>query len=194
MAKNKKSKKKWVVICAAVLLIAGLYESNSNNTNNEQNSSTASNTPSTESANKETESLSEIQTEEITSAIETESEMPISETEAPDPLGFNVVYSDSYRNDVTGKWRLSKIAENIDIENYALDYYKNYFKSDDEIHIIVNFTRNTTTRINAIGTLLDVAIMDYVDGEEHDAKLACSGTLLAEYHVNIDTGEITKVQ
>lgn len=125
--------------------------------------------------------------------IVSETELPPEIEEADKPLGFNLSYTDSYRNDVTGKWRLSKIAEDIDIEKYALDYYKNYFNSDDEIHIIVNFTRNTTARINVMGNLLDVSIMDYVDGEEHDAKIACSGTLLSEYHVNIDNGNIKSI-
>jgi len=117
-----------------------------------------------------------------------------SEESEEDPLGFNVMFSSTYKNDVTGNWRLARIAEDIDIENYAEEYYKNYFESDDEIHIIINFTRNTTTRINKMGNLLDVTIMDYVDGEEHDAKVACSGTLIAEYHVNLDSGEISKIQ
>ena len=30
------------------------------------------------------------------------------------------------QNDVTGNWRISTIAENIDIEYYALDYVKRY--------------------------------------------------------------------
>lgn len=114
--------------------------------------------------------------------------------ENENPLGFNVSFSDTYRNDVTGNWRLARIAENIDIEEYAVKYYNNYFKSDNEIHIVINFTLNTTTRITVMGNLLDVSIMEYVDKEEHDAKLACSGMLLSEYHVNIDTGEIEKIQ
>lgn len=114
--------------------------------------------------------------------------------ENENPLGFNVSFSDTYRNDVTGNWRLALIAEDIKIEEYAVDYYNNYFKSDSEIHIIINFTLNTTTRMTVMGNLLDVTIMEYVDKEEHDAKLACSGMLLSEYHVNIDTGEIEKIQ
>lgn len=126
---------------------------------------------------------------------------PLSETSSgsteeikEDPLGFNVLFDDSYRNDVTGNWRLARIAESINIEEYALDYYKNYFKSDDEIHIIINFTLNTTTRISVSGNLLDVSTMEYVDKEEHDAKIACSGTLLSEYHIDMETGEIEKIQ
>ncbi len=115
-------------------------------------------------------------------------------TDKKDPLGFNVVFSDTYRNDVTGNWRLARIAENINIEEYAVDYYNYYFKSDSEIHIIINFTLNTTTSITVMGNLLDVTTMEYVNKEEHDAALACSGMLLSEYHVSIDTGEIEKIQ
>lgn len=117
------------------------------------------------------------------------------ETEASteDVFDFNVMFSDSYRNDVTGNWRLARIAENINIEEYAVEYYNNYFESDDEIHIIINFTLNTTTKIAVMGNLLDVSIMEYVDGEEHDAKVACSGTLLNEYHINIDNGKIEDI-
>lgn len=117
-----------------------------------------------------------------------------SKVENENPLGFNVDFSKTYRNDVTGNWRLARIAENINIEEYALDYYKNYFEADNEIHIIINFSLNTTTRIMTMGNLLDVTTMEYVKKEEHDAALACSGMLLSEYHVNIDTGEVEKIQ
>ena len=98
------------------------------------------------------------------------------------------------RNDVTGNWRIATIAENIEMQDYALDYYKEYFKSDDEIHAIVNFNYKTTTKISVMGNLLDVSVYEYVDKEEHDAKLLFSGMLLKEYHVNKDTGEIEEIQ
>lgn len=97
-------------------------------------------------------------------------------------------------NDVTGNWRIASIAENIEMQDYALDYYKEYFKSDDEIHAIVNFNYKTTTKISVMGNLLDVSVYEYVDKEEHDAKLLFSGMLLKEYHVNKDTGEIEEIQ
>lgn len=143
-------------------------------------------------SSKDDETIIETTIEESTQ-VNTESSVELT-TENEDPLGFNVMFSESYLNDVTGNWRLSRIAENINIEEYALDYYNNYFKEDNEVHIVINFTLNTTTRITVIGNLLDVSIMEYVDKEEHDAKLACSGMLLNEYHVNIDTGEIEKIQ
>lgn len=130
-----------------------------------------------------------------TSLSETSSDSSEESEEAEeDPLGFSVMFSDTYRNDVTGNWRLAQIAESISIEEYALDYYKNYFKSDDEIHIVINYTLNTTTRISVLGNLLDVTTMEYIDKEEHDAKIACSGTLLSEYHIDMETGEIEKIQ
>ena len=89
---------------------------------------------------------------------------------------------------------IATIAENIEMQDYALDYYKEYFKSDDEIHAIVNFNYKTTTKLSVIGNLLDVSVYEYVDKEEHDAKLLFSGKLLKEYHVNKDTGEIEEIQ
>lgn len=98
------------------------------------------------------------------------------------------------RNDTTDNWRISSIAENINIEEYALSYYKKYFSSDAEIHAIVNFSNNTTTKISVAGNVLDVSIYEYVDGEEHDAKLLFGGTLLKQYFVYTDTGEIEEIQ
>ena len=98
------------------------------------------------------------------------------------------------RNDSTGNWKVSTIAESIDIQDYALDYYKKYFESDKEIHAIVNFNYNTTTKISVAGNLLDVTIHEYVDKEEHDAKLLFSGMVLKEYHVNMETGAVEEIQ
>lgn len=102
--------------------------------------------------------------------------------------------ADKVRNDVTGNWRISCIAENIDMSEYALDYYKQYFTDDSEIHFIVNFNYNTTTKIMVSGGNLDVTVQDYVSKEEHDAKVLGSGEVLAEYFVDKNTGEIEKVR
>lgn len=100
-----------------------------------------------------------------------------------------------FPKDTTGKWRQLLIAESgIEFQYYALNYYERYFKSNDEVHVIYNFSTNTVTCITCMGNLLSVRIMDYVDKEEHDASIACSGTFLGEYHVNIDTGAIEKIQ
>lgn len=106
----------------------------------------------------------------------------------------DINFQDEYRNDSTGKWRLATTSDSFDIQKYALSYYYNYFKSDDEIHILVNFTRMTTTRMAVSGNVLDVSIHEYTKGEEHDANKALGGMLLNEYHVNMNTGKISKIQ
>ncbi len=102
--------------------------------------------------------------------------------------------ADKVRNDVTGNWRISTIAANVRMEKYAMSYYKWVFLGDEEIHGIVNFTNKTTTKISVAGNILDVAVYEYVTGEEHDAKKLFSGMLLNEYFVYKDNGDIEKVQ
>lgn len=88
-------------------------------------------------------------------------------------------------NDNTGSWRKTSIAENINIEEYALSYYDTYME-DDEVHHIINFTRNTTTWLNYMGGRLFVDIKEYVKGEEHDASMLGSGVLLASFVIYPD--------
>lgn len=98
------------------------------------------------------------------------------------------------RNDKTGNWRISKISENINMKEYALSYYKKYFKSDSEIHWIVNFTLKTTTCISVSGNMLFVDVHEYVDGEEHYADTLGSGMTLSKFHIYTDNGDIEKIQ
>lgn len=128
---------------------------------------------------------------DINSSTEAETNIPQTESEAEDSLSFNVM---KVHNDVTGNWRVTTMAENVEVQNIALDYYNKYFNNDDEIHAIVNFNYKTTTKISVMGDLLDVSVYEYVDKEEHDAKLLFSGMLLKEYHVNKETGAIEEIQ
>lgn len=80
------------------------------------------------------------------------------------------------------------------MSQYALDYYSRYFTDDSEIHFIVNFNYNTTTKIMVSGGQLDVTVQDYVSKEEHDANVLGSGTVLTEYLVDKDTGEIEQIR
>ena len=129
-----------------------------------------------------------VQTANVNESSATDTSEDSNQTDS-EKAGIDFVVSD-VRNDVTGKWRKSLIAENIEPKDYALDYYKQYFKSDDEIHAIVNFNYNTTTKLSVMGNLLDVTIYEYVDKEEHDAKLLFSGMVLDEYFIDINSGEI----
>ena len=107
-------------------------------------SSTASSAASSAPASSVSESVSA--EPESTSAAP---ESAVSTEASPlDGIKFSV---SKVRNDNTGNWRISLIAENIDMSEYALDYYKQYFTDDSEIHFIVNFNYNTTTKIMNMG-------------------------------------------
>lgn len=96
------------------------------------------------------------------------------------------------RNDNTGNWRITKIAENIDIEEYALSY-ANLNMKEDEVHFIVNFNYNTTTWLNEMNGLLYVDVREYEKKEEHDAKKLGSGMLLKSYVIFPD-GDIQELE
>lgn len=106
------------------------------------------------------------------------------------PSGLELLFSDYVRNDVTGRWRLSSTSSSMVPADYAMEYYNTMFSSDDEIHGIWNATLNTTTCIKVMSGNLFVDTYEYVDGEEHDANLLFSGTLLDSKLINLSTGEV----
>ena len=68
---------------------------------------------------------------------------------------------------------------------------KAYFKSNNEIHALINMATKRTARISVLfDSILDVTIKQYVKGEEHDAKELFGGKTLKEYWVYLDTGKI----
>ncbi len=101
-------------------------------------------------------------------------------------------FSNEVRNDVTGNWRIATLASDKSSLDFALAYYKEFVTSKDEIHAVVNFTDNTTTKICTAfdSDYVDVTIHNYMDGEEHDAKLLFGGDVTGEYWINIETGEV----
>lgn len=108
---------------------------------------------------------------------------------------FDTFNTTSVRNDTSGNWRLCSIAESkFDAEKYALSYYNTYFENDDQVHYIVNFSKNTTTCISCLGTFLQVTTYEYVAKEEHDAKKLGSGMLLSRVYVYLDNGDIEKIE
>ena len=109
---------------------------------------------------------------------------------------FDEFHISPVRNDVTGNWKIATIAESeFEPEKFALSYYNKYFKKDEEIHFIVNFIYNTTTSISKLGKgYLRVATMEYDDKEEHDANTLGCGTLINEFFVYTDNGDIEKIQ
>ena len=106
----------------------------------------------------------------------------------------NLTWFGDVRNDVTGNWRLSEYASSESQETFAVEYYNNYFDSDDEIHALINMTNKTTARISKMmDDTLNVCIYEYIDGEEHDAKKLFGGMKLKEYFVTISTNEIEDI-
>lgn len=154
-------------------------------------------------SNKESEVVSESavqeseQTEEATEAapeVEHRTGDAIVGVSDKDISDLDPVFWKSVVNDATGKWRYATISDDVNISDYVLSYYKEYFKSDDEVHAIINFANKTTTRINCGGDRLLISVLDYVDSEEHDAKKMFSGTLLESYCVYLDNGDIEKTE
>ena len=120
-------------------------------------------------------------------------------TESPLKSEYGLRGGSSVNNDTTGGWTVECINKGSanDPTVWALDYYNEYWDKDAEgiqIKGVVNFANNTTTQLSVTGNILDVCQYDYVKGEEHDADLLYSGTLLSEWHINIDTGDIEKIQ
>ncbi len=103
---------------------------------------------------------------------------------------ISLTWMGDVRNDVTELWRLSECVTSDDITAYALDYYKAYFTSDDEIHAIINFGLNTTNKLSVFGESLMIDVYDYVSGEEHDAATLFGGALIQSYIININSGEV----
>lgn len=108
--------------------------------------------------------------------------------------GVDVIFSDNVKNDATGNARLAKVTGEKSVEEYVLDYYKIYFKSDQEVHAIVNYTLNTTACVTSAGDKINVRIYEHKDGEEQDAKKLFTGEKYAEYNVDKETGTIDKVE
>lgn len=104
------------------------------------------------------------------------------------PCGMKIQFFDSVRNDVTGNWRRATTSDSYVPADYALEYYNEMFSSDDEVHSIWNATLGTNTRITASSGILFVDTLEYVKGEEHDAKLMFSGAVLDSKVIDIATG------
>lgn len=106
---------------------------------------------------------------------------------------IKIVFTDSIPYDVTGNWRLARITKDIDIVDYALDYYHTRFRNDNEIHAIVNYTNKTTTKISVMDDLMDVTVHKYVEDEENSARTLFSGKIIESYYIYMDNGDIWRL-
>lgn len=105
--------------------------------------------------------------------------------------GVYINYKGSVNNDVTSNWRYASYDSDVSQETIAVDYCNAYFKSDNEVHALINEANNTVACIQYITSdLLDVTIHEYSEGEELDAKDLFCGDVITEYFVTVSTGEI----
>lgn len=185
----------WAIIIIVFIMAIGSNGESTSTENTKQNTAAADTQqqPNTESADttKDEDTAQAAVSEDTSEQKEDAAADAEDQTSAIDGIKFTV---SDVRNDKTGNWRISLIAENIEMQNCALDYYKHYFKDDKEIHAIVNFNCNTTTKISVVGNKLDVSVFEYVKKEEHDANLLFSGQLLKEYLVDKETGAVEEVK
>lgn len=203
--KPKKSKKitHAIILFVVVACIYGILSPSDSDKDTEQETETviteAEKSKDEVKTTEESTTVAEPQetTEESTTAAEpqetTEKDKTVKEG-SYDIDGMDIGFSNSVRNDTTGRWRMAKVTGNKSTEEYALDYYKELFSNDNEVHAVVNFTLNTTSCITCVGGKVHVAIYEYVDGEEHDAKKLFGGTKYAEYNIDIETGEIETIE
>lgn len=149
-------------------------------------------TPETDKKDEETQQPeTEEQTEETAEHRTGDNIVGISDKDITEIYSTNY---DTVRNDVTERWKCLVLAENnFDVTEYALSCYKNHFDSDETILAVINLTTKTSTSISKVAGNLYVSEYEYVDGEEHDAKIMFSGTHLLDYIVYIDNGDIEKV-
>ena len=185
----------WAIIIIVFIMAIGSNGESTSTENTKQNTAAADTQqqPNTESADttKDEDTAQAAVSEDTSEQKEDAAADAEDQTSAIDGIKFTV---SDVRNDKTGNWRIALIAENIEMQNCALDYYKHYFKDDKEIHAIVNFNYNTTTKISVVGNKLDVSVFEYVKKEEHDANLLFSGQLLKEYLVDKETGAVEEVK
>lgn len=109
---------------------------------------------------------------------------------------YHLVWFGDVRNDVTGNWRLAEYAASEPFENFALDYYKAYVENDKEVHAVINMTVDVTYSLTASSVdmgYLFVRALDYVEGEEHDAKTLFTGDELGKFEIDTKTGKIEKI-
>ncbi|NSK08196.1 hypothetical protein G7B22_06775 [Blautia sp. MSK.20.9] len=106
---------------------------------------------------------------------------------------LQVCFYSSVPNDKTGRWRLATISTTTPIVGYALNYYKDYFKSDDEIHGIVNKELDQTYSLSIVAGQLYVVTHKYLEGEEKDASLLFGGDVISQIYIDPATGVVTIV-
>ena len=185
-------KKKTKVILSVVFTLWFIILIGASNSSSDTPTNTGNDTPQTEQ--EEMSTTEETNAEEAETVPHREGMYGVSDRDIESLDIDNQFTVSDVINDVTGNWKISVINKSMNFEEYALSYYKKYFTDDSEIHAIVNFAYNTTTKIQVLGDTLGITVYEYVKDEEHDAKKLFGGMLYSEYRIYIDNGDIAKVE
>jgi hypothetical protein len=173
-----------------VTIILGTTSSDSSDNSSLQTTESTPETISTSVQTETTVTTTEVATVATSETSESETSN-VTETEikqsAVDDVDFTF-YSE-VRNDVTGNWRCAVCYTSKTFDEYAVEYYNTYFNDDSELHFVVNLGLKTTSVVRYISGQLNVNTYEYVDGEEHDAKLLASGQFYNQYYIDLETGE-----
>ncbi|MBQ6577496.1 MAG: hypothetical protein IJL91_07085 [Bacteroidales bacterium] len=149
------------------------------------------------SSSEETPKTSSATPEPQPEAPKTSGAAPESTQEYPTVVnGIAVSFRNSIANDVTGKWRVAVVIDNMsDPDEYIVDFFKAYIKDPSELLAIINKKTKTTIRVNNfLGDWLDIGVFKYQSGEELDAKKLFGGELIDNYWINKETGEIDPLE
>lgn len=185
-------KKKTKVILSVVFTLWFIILIGASNSSSDTPTNTGNDTPQTEQ--EEMSTTEETNAEEAETVPHREGMYGVSDRDIESLDIDNQFTVSDVINDVTGNWKISVINKSMNFEEYALSYYKKYFTDDSEIHAIVNFAYNTTTKIQVLGDTLGITVYEYVKDEEHDAKKLFGGMLYSEYRIYLDNGDIAKVE
>ena len=189
---HKTMKKKTKVILSVVFTLWFIILIGASNSSSDTPTNTGNDTPQTEQ--EEMSTTEETNAEEAETVPHREGMYGVSDRDIESLDIDNQFTVSDVINDVTGNWKISVINKSMNFEEYALSYYKKYFTDDSEIHAIVNFAYNTTTKIQVLGDTLGITVYEYVKDEEHDAKKLFGGMLYSEYRIYLDNGDIIKVE
>lgn len=189
----------WVVI----IISAGMSSEQEKLQKENKNSSAQSTAPVASAVSSVSSSSAAESTEQDTSADET---APVDVSEETQENTYAAVESAdtsvlddmdikvrNVNDDITGNWRMTYVDTKETAEEYAIAYYKEYFKSDNEIHFLVNQHLKTTSVISKFNNQLDVRIYEYALGEEYSADTIASGIKYGEWYVHLETGEIKQL-
>lgn len=183
----------WVIVVVVIGAIGGGMSGDGDNSGSPTTSQQEPQDPPSVPETSQTPDVSSAGTAPGTEYPSVETEPELDARESLDNVLGSTTFYENVRNDVTGRWRLLVFYSSENIVDHALEYYNAYFSSDDEVHSAVNLGLKTTSSITVGNGFMHISVHEYIDGEEHDAKVLGGGELLESYMVNLETGETEKL-